>query len=793
MFRNYLKIAWRSLVKDKVHSFINIAGLSMGMAVAILIALWIWDELSFDTYHKNHSRIAQVMENDVHNNTIQTGAAIPLPLDAALRKNYGGDFKHIVMASWTEAHILSAGDKNISYTGSFMGEEAPEMFSLRMLSGSLYGLHDPSSIFISASVAKALFGTSEPVNKPVKLDNKEVFKVSGVYEDLPQGTTLHDVTFIAPWNFFVNAKDWIGRDPNDWNDNSLFMYVQVADNADMSKVSEKIKNIKRDNYPGAVKLKPEMFLHPMDKWHLYAEFKNGVNTGGAIEYVWLFGMIGIFVLLLACINFMNLSTARSEKRAKEVGIRKAVGSLRSQLIGRFFFESVATAICAFITSLLIVWLTLPSFNNIAGTQVTMPWNNPLFWIAGTGFTLLTGIIAGSYPALYLSSFKAEKVLKGTFRAGRLSAIPRKVLVVIQFTVAIGLIICSIVVFEQVQFAKKRPVGYNPGGLIDIPATTTDLHDHFNALRTDLLQSGAITAIAESSSPTYGINNNRGDLDWKEKDPSQVYDFGSIRVTTGYGNTVGWKFLQGRDFNAALLTDSSTVVLNEAAVKYMGLKKPLDEIIQFRRRQHTVIGVVKDMVMASPYLPAKPTVFFIGARDFDDIIVRVNPQINTREALTQIEKVCKIYSPSVPFNYKFVDEAYARKFSKEERIGNLAAVFAVLAIFISCLGLFGMASFMAEQKVKEIGIRKVLGATVGSLWQLLSKEFILLVLIALAIAIPAAYAFMNAWLQNYSYRTEVSWWIFVFTAGGALLVTLLTVSFQSLKAAMANPVKSLRTE
>jgi ABC-type antimicrobial peptide transport system permease subunit len=793
MFKNYFKTAWRNAGRNKVHAFINIAGLSMGMAVVMLIALWIWDELSFNKYHRNYDRIAQVMENNVHNNTVHTGAAIALPLDAALRKNYGSDFKHIVMSSWTESHVLTASDKNMSFTGNFMGEDAPDMFSLNMLQGTRKSLTDPSSMLISASVAKGLFGDNDPVNKLIKLDNKATFKVAGVYDDLPVNSTLHDVTFIVPWKFYANAKDWIGRNPDDWSDNSLFMYVQIADNADMAKVSEKIKNIKINNYPAAAKSKPALFLHPMKKWHLYSEFKNGVNTGGAIEYVWLFGIIGVFVLLLACINFMNLSTARSEKRAKEVGIRKSIGSIRSQLIWQFFCESILMAIGAFVFSILLVQPALPFFNNIAGKQISIPWGNPLFWTSGIGFTLVTGLIAGSYPALYLSSFNPVKVLKGTFKAGRYAAIPRQALVVVQFTVSVILITCTIVVIKQIQFAKNRPAGYSREGLIDITATTSDLHEHFDALRSDLLQSGAVAGIAESSSPTYGINNSRGDLEWKEKDPSQTYDFGSIAVTTEYGKTIGWQFAAGRDFDKRLFTDSSAVILNEAAVKYMGLTNPLGELVHFRHKENTVIGVVKDMVMGSPYQAAKPTLFFIGRKGFDDIIIRLSQKMGTHDALGKIEAICRIYSPAVPFSYKFVDEAYAGKFRNEVRISRLAMAFALLAIFISCLGLFGMASFMAEQRVKEIGVRKVLGATVFNLWGLLSKDFVALVIMALVVATPVAWLFMYNWLQNYSYRTNMPWWIFATTGAGAIMITLITVSMQSIKAALANPVKSLRTE
>jgi putative ABC transport system permease protein len=793
MIKNYLKIAWRNLIKNKASSFINVGGLAVGMAVAMVIGLWIWDELSFDKYHQNYDRIASVMQNETYNGVVGTNNAIPLPLDAEMRKSYGSDFKHIVLSSWNDPHVLSAGDKKVAYPGTFMGAEGPEMFTLNMLAGNRNGLKGPSSMLISQSVAKALFGNTNPVNKVIKLDNNALFNVAGVYEDLPRNATLHDVAFIGPWEYYIHSPG-NGRSLTDWGDNSLFMYVQIADHADMAKLSEKIKNIKLKNMdPADAKYKPAMFLQPMSKWHLYSEFKNGVNTGGAIQYVWLFGIIGFFVLLLACINFMNLSTARSEKRAKEVGIRKAIGSLRGQLIYQFFCESLLIAMLAFAFSLVLVMLILPYFNGVANKQLAILWNTPLFWITGLGFTLFTGIIAGSYPALYLSSFKPDKVLKGTFKAGRFAALPRKVLVVVQFTVSVVLIIGTVVVFKQIQFAKNRPVGYSRDGLVTIETTNDDLFRNFNAVRADLLQSGAIAEIAESSSSTTGVNNDRGDVSWKGKDPAMSDSFGNIYVTSSYGKTVGWKFTDGRDFSSQFLTDSSAIVLNEAAVRYMGLKNPVGETVKIGKKDLVVIGVIKDMVMESPYDPVKQTFFRIGRGPFEDVLLKINPKISAHDALNKIAAVCKTYSPSVPFSYKFADDEYAKKFATEERVGKLASSFAILAIFISCLGLFGMASFMAEQRTKEIGVRKVLGATVFGLWRLISKDFVLLVIISLFIALPTAYYFMFNWLQKYSYHTGLSWWVFAITSIGAVIITLMTVSYQSIKAALMNPVKSLKTE
>jgi len=612
---------------------------------------------------------------------------------------------------------------------------------------------------------------------------------------LPQNTTFHlrDIAFIAPWAYYT-ANNLPKGTLTNWGDNSFQLFVQIADNASIAAVSAKIKYAKLNKVSkDEAKYKHLLFLHPMSKWHLYSNFKNGVIAGGKIQYVWLFGIIGVFVLLLACINFMNLSTARSEKRAREVGIRKAVGSVRSQLIFQFLCESLLVVVFAFALSLILVGLTLPFFNSVADKNVSIPWGSSFFWLVGFGFCLFTGLIAGSYPALYLSSFEPVKVLKGAFRVGRFAAVPRKVLVVLQFTVSVVLIIGTIIVFKQIQFAKSRPVGYNRDGLVSIEMATEDLHKQFQALKEDLLKSGAITGIAESTSPSTQVDNNTSGLQWKGKDPGMTDDFAFIGITFDYGGTMGWKFTDGRDFSGRFISDSSGIVLNEAAVQYMGLKNPVGEIVRFSDKDHIVLGVIKNMVMESPYEPVKQTVFYVNKGMGGFLNMRINPKVSPHGAISKIESICKTYSPSVPFSYKFVDDEYARKFSDEERVGKLATSFAVLAIFISCLGLFGMASFMTEQRTKEIGVRKVLGASVFGLWRMMSKDFVVLVVISLFIAVPVAWYFMHGWLQHYDYHTELSWWIFAVTSAGAVVITLLTVSYQSIKAALMNPVKSLKTE
>ncbi len=795
MIRNYFKIAFRNLVKNPGYSFINIAGLATGMAVALLIGLWIWDELTFNKYHENYDRIAQVWQHNIYNGTKGSQVSNPYLMAEEIRNNFGSDFKYVLQSSWNFTHILTYGEKKFNKDGSYFEPAVTEMLSLKMLKGTREGLKDPYSILLSESVAKAYFGDADPMNQMLRLDNKVDVKVTGVFEDLPHNTTLRNMGYILPWELYLITNEWIKKMDNPWGSNFTQTFVQVTDQADMEKVSAKIVNVKFNKIKDEddKKYKPEVFLHPMSKWHLYSEFKNGKNIGGRIEFVWLFGIIGVFVLLLACINFMNLSTARSEKRAKEVGIRKSIGSVRAQLISQFFSESLVVSLLAFTVSLILVQLALPAFNQVADKKLALLWSNPLFWVIGISFSMLTGIVAGSYPALYLSSFQPVKVLKGTFRAGRLASIPRKVLVVMQFTVSVILIIGTIVVFRQIEFAKDRPIGYDRNGLINIFQSTPDVHKHFDAIREELKSAGAVMEMTESGSPTTQVWNSNGGFNWKGKDPGLAVDFPNNGVSYEYGKTIGWQFKEGRDFSREHATDSSTFVINEAAAKFLGFKNPIGEVLNWNDKPYTIIGIIKDMIVESPYEPVRASLFHISKDEENLAILKLNPAVSANESLAKIKTVFTKYSPASPFEYKFVDADYARKFESEERIGKLASFFAILAIFISCLGIFGLASFVAEQRTKEIGVRKVMGASVMNLWGMLSKEFIVLVIVSLFIAMPMAYYFMNTWLQKYDYRTGIAWWIFAASGAGALVITLCTVSYQSIKAALANPVNSLRSE
>lgn len=791
MLKNYIKIAWRNLGKNKVYSAINIVGLAVGMAVAVLISLWIKDEVFFNKDFQNYDRIVKVIHNSFDGKDISTTTTAPIPLALELRENYADAFTRVALTKYGGSHIFAIDDKKLSRNGLYAEPEFAEILSLQMVQGSLQGLRDPSSIMISQSMAKSIFGDQDPINKMLKVDNKDYVKVSGVYEDFAHNTDFKEVEFLLSWSYLTSTTSWIRDSYNYWDDNSFLIYAQVAENKDITEVSTKVKSVLVDK-PGRFD-KPEVILQPMSRWHLYSEFKQGINTGGAIQYVWMFGLIGLFVLLLACINFMNLSTARSQKRAKEVGIRKTLGSAREQLIVQFLSESVLITGLALVLSVFLVWLFLPSFNNLANKDIQFPWTNLEFWTIIIGFVIITGLISGSYPALYLSSFNPISVLKGTFKAGRFAASSRKVLVVFQFTVSVFLIIGTIIIFQQIQYAKNRPVGYDRVGLISIHMNTPDLYGKYDVLRNELINSGAAVNMAESVSPATEVYLRSMTFDWPGKNPDIDPGFNASWVTHDYGKTVGWQFVNGRDFSRDFSTDTNAMVINEAAARYMDLEDPLNTIIKFHGGSFHIIGVIKDVVMESPFAEIIPTIFMMNYDNVGVITIKADSEMSMSESLAKIETIFKKYNPASPFVYSFVDDDYAKKFDAEQRIGSLATFFAVFAVFISCLGIFGLSSFMAEQRFKEIGVRKVLGATVLNLLGLLSKEFILLVFFATLIAMPASWYFMHNWLQTYEYRTGISLWVFVSTTIGAIAITLLTVSFQAVKAATANPVDSLRDE
>lgn len=785
MLRQNLKISWRTLKRNQGFAWINVGGLTIGMTVAMLIGLWIWDELSFNKSFINHERLAQVMLHQSVGERSFTGSTVMMPLGEALRSEYANDFKHVALASKNANHVLSHSAKKLSSKGMWVQADFPEMFSLRMLDGKQDGLNDPSTLLLAESLAKALFGDNDPMHKTIRVDSRFDMAVGGVYEDLPHNTKFHETKLLLPWD---NEANWLKEAMTEWMNHCGELYVQLHEHADMTQTSARINKVPTPYFEN---WKEEALLHPIDKLHLYNQFEYGAVAGGRIQFVWLFGIIGVFVLLLACINFMNLSTAHSENRAREVGIRKTIGSLRSQLVTQFLSESMVMVTVAFVFSLLLLLIAMPPFNLMADKQLSIPWDSCVYWLLCLGFITFTGILAGSYPAFYLSSFKAETALKGIFKAGRFAFLPRKILVVVQFTVSVTLIIGTLFVFKQIQFAKNRFSGYDRDGLISIPLSTPELSKNYEVLRTELLQTQVVKSMAQSSySPTYFGNSNQ--VDWKGKDPALVAMFRDVYISRDFGSTIGWTIQAGRDLRHELPGDTTSAIINESAMQMMGFEDPIGEVIQHFGDSYTIVGVVNDMLTQSPYEAPMPSIFV--PRGWKSVIlIRINKEVPTSDALATIESVFHKHNPVAPFEFSFVDDDYAQKFSSEVRIGKLAAFFSILAIFISLLGLFGLSSFVAEQRKREIGIRKVLGASVTNMWRMLSRDFVLLVFISSFIAIPISYLFMKNWLMQYEYRTLLSWTIFALAIGGALMVTLITVSYQAFKAALANPIKSLRSE
>ena len=782
------------MLNNKVYSALNIVGLAAGMAVALLIALWVVNEYSYDKFLPDYKSLYQVELNftDPHEGE-HTQAAVSLPIADVLRKEYP-EVQYVAETDWMGSHDLLVGTKKLYMNGAAIGSDFLKMFQYHLVKGSKNDvLKDPFSIVLTESTAKALFGDADPMAKIVRIDNKYSLKVTGIMADVPKNSTLQ-FNFLMPFSFNEATQDWMKKARTTYYNNSFQIFVQLKPGVNYTALAPKIRNIVYNGGPKMRPVKPVVLLHPLEDWHLYSEFKNGKESGGFIDYVRMFSIIGILVLLIACINFMNLSTARSEKRAREVGVRKAIGSQRHDLIFQFLTESILITFIAFLLSIVFVQLVLPSFNALTGDEIGIPYGSPVFWFIMATYVLATGLLAGSRPAFYLSSFNPVKVLKGTIQVGKAAALPRKILVVLQFSCSIALIISTVIVYQQIQYAKDRPTGYSADRLVTTDMSD-DLNNHYDALRNDLLGTGLVESVAKASSPVTGIYWHTGIDKWPGQEPGELgINVGGISITDSYFKTVGMKLSEGRDFSSEWSADTSNIIINEAAVRRMGLKEPLNQLVTFDgiTGQARIIGVVKDALLESPFTPVEPTVFVHG-RGGNFIMYRLAKGVNTHDAIEKIGKIFDKFNPAYPFSSRFVDDEYNQKFNLEVLVGKLAAVFAGLAIFISCLGLFGLAAYVAEQRTKEIGVRKVLGASIAQVWLLLSKDFILLVMISCVIASPIALYFLNGWLLKYDYRISVGPGVFVLSAVAAIAITLITISFQAIKAALMNPVKSLRSE
>jgi ABC-type antimicrobial peptide transport system permease subunit len=759
------------------------------MASAMIILLWIQSELSYDNFHEKKDRIYEAWNRAEFSGELQCWNTTPKVLARALEKDIP-EVEQAARVDWSSNFLFSIGDKRITERGNIVDSNFLQIFTFPLIKGdSRTALKDMHSIILTEKFSKKLFGDDykNAMGKVVKIDNKENFTVTGIAKDLPTNSRF-DFEYLVPWAY----KRFIGDDDEYWGNNSTRTYVLLKQNASLASAQNKIRPIKQKYQKDEPKW--EMFIYPMAKWHLYSSFENGKEDGGGrIQFIKWFSIIAIFILLIACINFMNLSTARSEKRAKEVGIRKVVGAQKSTLISQFIGESVLLAMIAGIIAIVLTQFSLPAFGSLIDKKISIDYGNIYFWGELLGFIFITGLLAGSYPAFFLSSFQPVKVLKGTFKKAHALINPRKVLVVLQFTFAITLIICTIIVKQHIDHARDRETGYNKNNLF-YHVFTGDIEKNYLLIKNDLLSSGVASAVTKTSAPPTQSWSDGWGQEWEGKDPNDKTDFFRYNEDEGLGVTAGLTFVKGRDFDLKQYpTDSTAMIINESAWKVMKFKDPIGKIVKDNGTEWHIVGVIKDFILTSPYQPTKPMLIAGAKAWFNTMLVKLNPNVSTGESLKKAEAIFKKYNTEYPFNYKFVDEEYASKFEDERRTGVLAALFAGLTILISCLGLFGLATYMAENRIKEIGVRKVLGASVTNITALMSKDFIILVVISLLIASPIAWYFMSKFLESYPYRVPINIWVFIMAGLASIVIALVTVSYQSIRAALANPVKSLRTE
>ncbi|WP_350289100.1 ABC transporter permease [uncultured Croceitalea sp.] len=786
MFKNYLKIAWRNLLRNKSFSLLNILGLSIGLAVTALILLWVNYEIGFNQFHDNKDRIYQVYNKYKVDGEIWTWNSTPKVMASVIKKDYP-EVEEVTRYFYENTFLFSKGDKRIKSNGTIVDPSFLNIFSFPLIEGDIETVfEDVNALVITEKFAKKMFGNEPAVGQTVTVDNTDNFKVTGILKDLPTNTEFN-FEYLMPWSYLKQK----GYDDKNWGNNSIATYVLLKEGTDYENFSKKIETL-RENYD---KDAPDMvtFLYPYTRSHLYSEFENGKEVGGLIDIIRLFTIIAIIVLAIACINFMNLSTARSEKRAKEVGVRKVVGARKNALVLQFLGESILISFLGAVLALVVVVIALPSFSELINTALIIEWTNPWFWGGMFSIILITGLLAGSYPALYLSAFKPSAVLKGTFNKINTLVTPRKILVVVQFSVAIILITATIVVKEQISNVQDRKLGYNKDNLIYVQMEG-DIEKHYQAIKSELLDTGIATAISKTNSPITESWSNSWGFQWEGKSEDDKTLVHRLVADNNIVETMGLRLVEGRDFDLKTYpTDSTAAILNESAVKLMGFENPIGARIKDNGIDWHIVGVIEDFVYNSPFQKIEPMVIEGAKGWFNMVHLKLNPQNKTAANLASATAIFKKYNPNYPFNYEFIDEDYAKKFADEERTEKLASLFTVLTILISCLGLFGLASYMAQNRIKEIGIRKVLGASASAITSLLSIDFLKLVFISLVIAIPISWYAMNQWLQDFAYKIDISWWMFTIAGLLALAIAFITVSYQAIKAAKSNPVKSLRTE
>jgi putative ABC transport system permease protein len=789
MFKNYLTVAIRNLWKNKTFSGINLLGLALGMACSLLILLWVLDERSIDAFHVNKEKLFTIYERQYYDGKIEGEYGTPGVLADEL-KRVMPEVQYACGYAWNNKSTFSVGDKILKQEGNFAGADFFKMFSYKLLQGTPQSaLATPASMAISRKMAQDFFGSPQAaIGKTIRYENKKDFTVTTVFENRPESSS-QKFDFLINWKTWLDENEWA----KDWGNNGPYTFIMLRPDADPAKVEAKLTKF-LDNYnkDQSASFRIQLSMQRFDQMYLHANFKDGKITGGRIEYVRLFSIVAVFILLIACINFMNLTTARSVKRAREIGVRKVVGAARPALIRQFIGEAVLLSFIAMVISLLLVTTLLPLFNGITTKKINLPYNSITFWMSLMALALITGFISGSYPALFLSAFKPVVVLKGMFRFSAGAAWFRKGLVVFQFTLSILLIIGTIIISQQVEYVQNTNLGYDRENFVYVPLEG-DLTKNYAVFKERALRLPGVQLVTRLTESPTQIENGTGGVDWDGKDPNVKPMFSQAAVGYDFVKTLKLKLIDGRDFSNNFATDTVGYLVNEAALKKIGYKDPVGKRLTFWRKKGTIIGVLKDFHINSLHTPINPLILRFGEKEgYGNALVRTEAG-KTRLALEGLKKLCKELNPAFPFTYQFSDEEYQKLYRSEEVIRRLSRYFAFLGIFISCLGLLGLAMFTAEQKTKEFGIRKVLGAPVLSLFTLLSKDFLLLVSIAFVIASPLAWWAMDNWLQNFVYRTPISIWVFLLAGIMALVIALFTVSFQAIKAAIANPVTALRSE
>jgi putative ABC transport system permease protein len=789
MFKNYLKIAWRNIAKHKSFSLINAGGLALGMASCLLLLLYVTYHLDYDKQFKNINNIYLVQNNQTGDGKIYTFSATSRLTAAAIKAEIPDAVRAVRTITYSAEGLLTYKNNSFKKAGMFADDGFFDIFSYRFIKGAASSaLKTPNAIIITQKLAKTLFGDEDPMNKIIKRNNQLPLTVTGVIENVPANASFQ-FEFVLPWAMFEDSNAWAKN--SDWGSNFARTVVQLKDPLALGRANNIIKNMVARHNDGN---KNQLFLYPFSKLHLYSEFVNGKAVGGMIDQIKLFITLAICILLVACVNFMNLSTARSEERAKEVGIRKAIGSNRSSLISQFIIESVILSLLSTAVAIGIVIISLPYFNNLLGIQLALPYNSLFTWLAILGIGILTGVLAGSYPAFYLSSFEPIKVLKGMFKGGS-SALPlRKVLVVVQFGFAVFLITATICIYRQIKFVQEKSTGFDKNNLVEIPIEG-DLKKNSDILINQLKAEGVVTNGTTISQSITENGNNTWGVSWPGKRDDETVLFDVFRAGSDFVKTAGVKLIAGREFSAAYPADTAgkTTMINESAAKVMKLKNPVGTLIKWGDAEVIIVGVYKDFVWGSPYEKTRPMLTQYAGIYNTVIDLRLNQDRSISANIEAINKALKTLNPAYPPTIKFVDSDFEKKFQNEQLLATLSNLFGGLAIIISCLGLFGLAAYAAEQRVKEIGVRKVLGASVLNLAGLLSKDFLKLVAIAIVLAIPVSIWAMNKWLQKFEYRITISWWMLALAGLITVIIAIVTVSYQAIKAALANPVKSLRSE